>query len=113
MTGQGQGSKSVLVVGSGGREHAIARQLAKSPQEPKIYAGPGNPGTAEFATNVDLDPMDSASVVRFCRDKKIDLVIIGPEDPLIAGLADQLHKAEIAVFGPGAMGAKLEGDKEF
>lgn len=105
--------KSVLVVGAGGREHAIVRQLARSPQQPLIYAGPGNPGTAEMATNVDLDPLASEEVVAFCCEKAIDLVIIGPEDPLICGLADHLHKAGIAVFGPGAMGAKLEGDKEF
>lgn len=106
-------TRTVLVVGAGGREHAIVRQLAQSPREPMIFAGPGNPGTAEFATNVALDPMDSDEVVAFCKDKGVDLVIIGPEDPLIAGLADQLHKADIAVFGPGAMGARLEGDKEF
>jgi len=113
QSGSASRTKSVLVIGSGGREHAIVRQLAKSPQQPLIYAGPGNPGTAAFATNVDLDPMALASIVSFCQEKAIDLVIIGPEDPLIAGLADQLHKANIAVFGPGAMGAKLEGDKEF
>lgn len=106
-------TRTVLVIGSGGREHAIVRQLAASPQESLIYVGPGNPGTAEHGTNVDLDPMDPAQVVAFCRDKGVDLVIVGPEDPLIAGLADHLHKAGIAVFGPGAMGARLEGDKEF
>ncbi len=106
-------TRTVLVVGAGGREHAIVRQLAQSPRQPLIFAGPGNPGTAEHATNVDLDPMDSDQVVAFCQEKMVDLVIIGPEDPLIDGLADQLHKAQIAVFGPGAMGARLEGDKEF
>jgi len=106
-------ARKVLVIGSGGREHAIVRQLALSPQEPIIFAAPGNPGTAAQARNVDLDPMDSGSVVDFCRRETIDLVIIGPEDPLIAGLADHLHRAGIAVFGPGAQGARLEGDKEF
>ena len=106
-------TRTVLVVGSGGREHALVRQLAQSPQAPRIYTGPGNPGTAEHGTNVDLDPMDSDQVVAFCRENEVDLVIIGPEDPLINGLADQLHKAGIDVFGPGAMGARLEGDKEF
>ena len=106
-------SRNVLVIGSGGREHALVRQLAQSPSEPAIYAAPGNPGTALNGTNVDLDPADHEAVVAFCRAKEIGLVIIGPEDPLIAGLADHLHKADIPVFGPGAQGARLEGDKEF
>jgi len=106
-------ARKVLVIGSGGREHAIVRQLAASPQDPVIFAAPGNPGTAELATNVDLDPLAFENIVEFCRREDIDLVIIGPEDPLIAGLADHLHKAGIAVFGPGATGARLEGDKEF
>ncbi len=106
-------ARKVLVIGSGGREHAIVRQLALSPRNPVIFAAPGNPGTAELARNVDLDPMAPAKVVAFCGTEEIDLVIIGPEDPLIAGLADSLHKAGVAVFGPGAQGARLEGDKEF
>ena len=106
-------ARKVLVIGSGGREHAIVRQLALSPREPVIFAAPGNPGTAAQARNVDLDPMDSDSVVDFCHREAVDLVIIGPEDPLIAGLADHLHGAGFAVFGPGAQGARLEGDKEF
>ena len=106
-------ARKILVIGSGGREHAIVRQLSLSPQEPVIFAAPGNPGTAAQASNVDLDPMDPDSVVAFCLLEAIDLVIIGPEDPLIAGLADHLHRAGFAVFGPGAQGARLEGDKEF
>ena len=104
---------SVLVIGGGGREHAIVRQLARSPQNPVLYASPGNPGTAALARNIALDLDDPQSVVRFCQNEAIELVIIGPEDPLIAGLADHLHHGGIAVFGPGAMGARLEGDKEF
>ena len=106
-------SRNVLVIGSGGREHALVRKLAQSSPEPVIYAAPGNPGTEVHAINVDLDPSDPAAVVVFCQAKEINLVIIGPEDPLIAGLADHLHKAGIPVFGPGAQGARLEGDKEF
>lgn len=106
-------SRKVLVVGSGGREHAIVRQLAQSPQEPEIFCAPGNPGTAQSATNLDFDILDFDLVVSFCKSESIDLVIIGPEDPLILGLADCLHKEGINVFGPGAMGARLEGDKEF
>ena len=106
-------SRNVLVIGSGGREHALVRKLALSSKDPVIYAAPGNPGTEVHAINVDLDPMDPDAVVAFCQAKEINLVIIGPEDPLIAGLADHLHRAGIAVFGPGAQGARLEGDKEF
>jgi len=105
--------RKVLVIGSGGREHALVRQLAASPQNPFIFAAPGNPGTATLAQNVDLDPMRPDLVVAFCLDQEIDLVVIGPEDPLIEGLTDHLHRAGIAVFGPGLMGARLEGDKEF
>jgi len=106
-------ARKVLVIGSGGREHAIVRQLALSPQEPVIFAAPGNPGTAALAQNVDLDPQVPGDVVKFCSREAVDLVIIGPEDPLIAGLTDHLHKAGFAVFGPGVQGARLEGDKEF
>ena len=106
-------SRNVLVIGSGGREHAIVRQLAASVQEPVIFTAPGNPGTAMHGTNVDLDPADHDAVADFCLREKIDLVIIGPEDPLIDGLTDSLHRSGINVFGPGAMGARLEGDKEF
>jgi len=106
-------ARKVLVIGSGGREHAIIRQLAASPQQPELFCCPGNPGTAAQATNVELDVADHDAIVAFCQAQDIDLVLVGPEDPLIAGLADSLHKAEISVFGPGAMGARLEGDKEF
>ena len=104
---------NVLVIGSGGREHALVRQLAASPLEPVLFAAPGNPGTARHATNVDLDPLDPDEVTAFCLREEIGLVVVGPEDPLIAGLADHLHRAGVPVFGPGAMGARLEGDKEF
>jgi phosphoribosylamine--glycine ligase len=106
-------SGTVLVIGGGGREHAIVRQLARSPQRLAIHVAPGNPGTAQLARNVPLDPADAAAIVRYCQDEGVDLVIVGPEEPLIAGLADQLRHGGIAVFGPGALGARLEGDKEF
>ena len=105
--------RKVLVVGSGGREHALVAQLSTSPQEPLLFCSPGNPGTARHATNVALDLRDHEQVGDFCQREEIDLVIIGPEDPLIDGLADDLHRLDIPVFGPGAMGARLEGDKEF
>ena len=103
----------VLVVGSGGREHSLVRQLAASPQEPTIFAAPGNPGTAAYGSNVALEPSNPAAVVDFCRREGVELVVVGPEDPLIEGLADHLRAADIAVFGPGALGARLEGDKEY
>ncbi len=106
-------SRKVLVVGSGGREHAIVKQLAASPQQPQLFCAPGNPGTAELAANVPLSVSDFEGIASFCREQSVDLVIIGPEDPLIDGLADVLHRIDIPVFGPGATGARLEGDKEF
>ena len=105
--------RKVLVVGGGGREHAIIRQLAESPQKPELFCAPGNPGTARWASNIPLDVMDIPGITSFCVEQAIDLVVIGPEDPLIAGLADSLHRENIAVFGPGTTGARLEGDKEF
>ncbi len=106
-------ARKVMVIGSGGREHALVRQLAASPRRPEIFAAPGNPGTAALATNVNIDPGDHRQVLAACEAHRIDLVLIGPEEPLINGLADHLRQAGIAVFGPGRLGARLEGDKEF
>jgi phosphoribosylamine--glycine ligase len=103
----------VLVVGGGGREHALARRLAVSAGAPTLHVVPGNPGTARLGRNVEVDPQDEDRLARFCHDERIDLVVVGPEDPLIAGLADRLRAEKIAVFGPGAAGARLEGDKAY
>ncbi len=105
----------ILVIGSGGREHAIVHALAESPQVDAIFAAPGNGGTAgeRATTNVALDSADAAAVVAFARENAIDLVVIGPEVPLVAGLADDLRAAGIPTFGPGAAGARLEGSKTF
>ncbi|APG90221.1 phosphoribosylamine--glycine ligase [Sinorhizobium americanum] len=103
----------VLLIGSGGREHALAWKIAQSPQLTALYAAPGNPGIAEEATIVALDIDDHAAVVDFCREKTIDFVVVGPEAPLVAGLADVLRAAEIGVFGPSAAAAQLEGSKGF
>ncbi len=103
----------VLLIGSGGREHALAWKLAQSPALGTLYAAPGNPGIGSVATLVPLDPADTGSVVGFCREKGIGLVVIGPEAPLVAGLADALRANGIAAFGPSAAAARLEGSKGF
>jgi len=104
---------NVLLLGSGGREHALAWKLAASPLLTTLYAAPGNPGIAEEATIVALDIADHGAVAVFCREKKIDLVVVGPEAPLVAGIADDLVAAGIRVFGPSKAAAQLEGSKGF
>lgn len=104
---------NVLLIGSGGREHALAWKIAASPLLNDFYCIPGNPGIAEHATCLNLDVADHSAVVEFCRDKEIALVVVGPEAPLVAGLADDLDEAGIPVFGPGAQAAQLEGSKGF
>jgi phosphoribosylamine--glycine ligase len=103
----------VLLIGSGGREHALAWKLAQSPLLTALYAAPGNPGIGEEATLVDLDIADDSAVLAFCRRESIDFVVVGPEAPLVAGLADTLRTGGIAVFGPSAAAAQLEGSKGF
>ena len=104
---------NVLVLGSGGREHALAWAIAKSPRLDSLFVAPGNGGTATIAKNVPLDMNDADAVIGFARSENIDLVVIGPEAPLVAGVADAIRAAGIAVFGPGAQGARLEGSKSF
>ncbi len=105
---------NILVLGSGGREHAIAWALNKSPKCSKLYVAPGNGGTAGFAENVSgLNAEDGAAVLEFAKQNEIALVVIGPEAPLVAGVADVLRAAGIPVFGPDAQGAQLEGSKTF
>ena len=101
----------VLVVGSGGREHALCWALAASPLTDALYCAPGNAGIAEDATCVDLKPTDIAGIVDFATANAIDLVVVGPEDPLVAGLVDALREAGVKAFGPTAEAAKLEGSK--
>jgi phosphoribosylamine---glycine ligase len=103
----------VLLIGSGGREHALAWKLAASPLLTQLYASPGNLGIAQEAELVDLKITDHAAVAAFCQDRKIDLVVVGPEAPLVAGLADDLVAQGIRVFGPSAKAAQLEGSKRF
>jgi len=103
----------VLLIGSGGREHALAWKLAQSPLIDKLYAAPGNPGIAEVAELVALDPADHRAVVDFCRRHAIGLAVIGPEGPLVDGLADNLRAMGVPVFGPNRIPAQLEGSKGF
>jgi phosphoribosylamine--glycine ligase len=104
---------NVLLLGSGGREHALAWKLAASPLLTKLYASPGNPGIGAEAELVRLDLTDHTAVAAFCRDKNIDLVVVGPEGPLVAGIADDLRAENIRVFGPSKAAARLEGSKGF
>ena len=103
----------VLVVGAGGREHALCWALAASPLLGKLWCAPGNPGTAQVAQNVPIGVQDVATLVAFARDNAVDLVVPGPEAPLVAGLADALGLAGIACCGPSAAAARLEGSKSF
>ncbi len=103
----------VLLIGAGGREHALAWALAASPLLSELYCAPGNAGIAEVATCVALDVTDHAAVIAFCREHGIGFVVIGPEAPLVAGLADDLGRAGIKHFGPSAAAARLEGSKGF
>ena len=104
---------NVLLIGSGGREHALAWKISASPLLARLYATPGNPGIASHAECVALDVADHAQIVGFAKEKDIGLVVVGPEAPLVAGLADDLHAAGIRVFGPSAKAAQLEGSKGF
>jgi phosphoribosylamine--glycine ligase len=104
---------SVLLIGSGGREHALAWKLRQSPLLTSLYAAPGNPGIAECGELATIDIADHAAVIGFCRRNAIDLVVVGPEAPLVAGLADDLAAAGIAAFGPTREAARLEGSKAY
>jgi phosphoribosylamine--glycine ligase len=104
---------NVLIIGSGGREHALAIALAKSRSLTQLFVAPGNPGTATVAQNVAVDVANHGAVADLCRILSIGLVIVGPEAPLVAGLADDLAAAGIACFGPGRAAAQLEGSKGF
>jgi phosphoribosylamine--glycine ligase len=102
-----------LVIGTGGREHALALALSRDPQVTEVHAAPGNPGIAEVATLHDVDPMDGAAVAALSVAIGADLVVVGPEAPLVAGVADAVRAAGIACFGPSREAAQLEGSKAF
>ena len=104
---------NVLLIGSGGREHALALSLAKSPRLSKLFIAPGNPGTAQVGENAVVDVADHSAVLNFCRLMRIEFVVVGPERPLVEGLVDSLEAAGIAGFGPTRAAARLEGSKAF
>ena len=104
---------NILLLGSGGREDALAWRLRQSPSCDKLIAAPGNPGVARWAECVSIDPCNPDAVVHLARREDVDLVVIGPEAPLVAGVADALRAVGFAVFGPSAAAAQLEGSKGF
>lgn len=103
----------VLIVGSGGREHAIAWKVAQSPKVDKIYCAPGNAGIAEYAECVDIAAMEFDKLVAFAKEKEIDLTVIGMDDPLVGGVVDAFEAEGLRVFGPRKNAAILEGSKAF
>ena len=111
--GASENGIDILLLGSGGREHALAVKLAESPRAGKLYIAPGNGGTAQVGENVSLDEEDGAAVAAFAREHGCGLVVVGPEAPLVAGVADAVRAAGIPCFGPGAAGAQMEGSKLF
>lgn len=104
---------NVVIIGSGGREHALALKIKESPQLTKLYIIPGNPGTNFLGQNVYLDFSNQTKIVEFCKEKKIDLVVIGPEKPLVDGLTNVLRDNQIIVFGPSKEAAQIESSKYF
>ena len=107
----------LLLLGSGGREHALAWKIAQSPKIEKLFIAPGNAGTANAGENVDIKADDFESIKKFCLDEQIDMVVVGPEDPLVKGVYDFFKNDEqlksIPVIGPSKQGAVLEGSKDF
>lgn len=108
---------NILVIGAGGREHTLAWKIRQSNHCGQLYVAPGNPGTAAFAQNVNLNPMDFEAVGAFALDNQVDMVVVGPEDPLAGGIVDYFHETPslkgINIFGPGKAGAELESSKDF
>ena len=105
----------ILVIGQGGREHAIAWKLAKSKRAEAIFVAPGNGGTSheEKCVNIDIDVLDFEAIKQFILDHSVNLVVVGPEDPLVQGIKDYLIDCDVMVFGPDSVGAQLEGSKTF
>ena len=104
---------NVLLIGSGGREHALAYKISSSPLLGKLFCAPGNPGTLTLGDNIELDVKNHKAVVEFCKENTVELVVIGPEAPLVDGLADSLRDNGLLVVGPNKLAARLEGSKGF
>src|SRR5512142_1516375 len=104
---------NVLIIGSGGREHAMAWKVAQSPRLSKLYIAPGNAGTSTCGENVALNSENHLALILFCKEKRIDLVLVGPEIPLAEGIADALSAAGIRCFGPQQAAAQIEASKVF
>ena len=104
---------NILILGSGGREHALAWKIAASPLVERLYCAPGNAGIARECELGALDPADHAGVISFCQSRNVGLVVVGPEAPLCAGIVDDLAQAGIKAFGPSRAAARLEGSKGF
>ena len=106
---------NILIIGSGGREHALAWKVAQSPEAQNIYVAPGNAGTEieSAMSNVDIQADDINALVKFASENRIGLTIVGPEVPLVAGIVDQFQAADLRIFGPSAKAAQLEGSKSF
>lgn len=107
------GKKVIVIGGSGGREHALAWKLSLSQQVEKVYIAPGNGGTGEVGENVAIQPNETEKLVSFCKDNSVDLAVIGPDDLLASGLADQLRNAHVTAFGPSQKAAQIESSKAF
>ena len=103
----------ILVVGGGGREHTLVWKIRQSPLVDRVLCAPGNAGTTRDAENVPVPVSDHDGISKLCKDERIDLVVVGPENPLADGLADRLRDEDVNVFGPGAEGAQLESSKIF
>src|SRR4051794_9981756 len=104
---------NILLVGSGGREHALASKISASPPCDRLFGAPANPRTVQSGTNVAIDPADHDAIIAFCWREGIGFVVVGPEAPLVAGLVDDLEAAAIKAFGPSKAAAQLEGSKAF
>ncbi|HZT23336.1 MAG TPA: phosphoribosylamine--glycine ligase N-terminal domain-containing protein, partial [Verrucomicrobiae bacterium] len=103
----------ILVIGSGGREHALAWKLKQSPHTERIFCAPGNAGTSEIGENVAIPANDFPALVRFAKENRIDLTVVGPDDPLAAGIVDRFAEEKLRAFGPTKSAARLEASKIF
>ena len=103
----------ILIIGSGGREHALGWKIKQSPLIDKIYFAPGNPGTKEIGENVSIEATNISKLSKFAKNKKIDLTVVGPETPLVLGITDAFKKEKLKIFGPSKKAAQIEGSKTF